>query len=85
MSLKRIDNQTLASGSYDGYVKLWNYISWSFIAQLYTGSAVRALEKLYNGDLACGLDNGVIQLWNLNTRVISKNLTSNNTIIPLFH
>jgi WD40 repeat protein len=78
-SLKVIDNQTLASGSSDGYVKFWNYFTLSFIDHIYTGSRVRALELLNNGELACGLDNGVIQLWDLNTRLISNNLTSNNS------
>ena len=85
LSLKRIDNATLASGSFDGYVKLWNYATSSFKAELHTGSAVRGLELLNNGMLACGLDNGVIQLWDLNSMVLLKNLTSNSnfTVISL--
>ena len=84
-ALKVIDNVTLASGFSDKYVKLWNYLSPSFIAQFYTGSEVRALELLYNDELACALSNGVIQLWDLSTRVISKNLSSNTVVLVKFY
>ena len=66
-SLTLVNATTLASGSADTSIKLWNLTNGKFLKNLNTSSCVLSL-KLVNGDgslLASGHSNGRIKIWNL--------------------
>jgi WD40 repeat protein len=68
------DGDTLASGSFDGTIRLWDVIDPArprSLGQPLTGSTVAVTSVAFSPDghtLASGSDDGTIRLWNLNVQ-----------------
>ncbi len=59
------DHSYLASGSYDGYLNLWNaYSNWTLMFRLNNNGYCGALIQLPNGQLAAGSGNNT-NIWDL--------------------
>lgn len=65
-ALQIIDHTTLASGSDDGTIKIWNITTGSNLSTIDLGSSVHSLKLLPNGYFACGLESGDIFLLDKN-------------------
>ncbi|MBS0358175.1 MAG: ankyrin repeat domain-containing protein [Proteobacteria bacterium] len=77
-SLVELSNGNLASGGWDGNVKIWNTETGAFLKALNHcaggGQAVYSLVKLSNGNLASGGWDGNIKIWNTETGTCLKTL-----------
>jgi WD40 repeat protein len=61
--LVKIEEDILASGSYDGSIKVWNYTSGQLLQTLVCDTIVTDLVSLRNGHLA-SCSGRMIQIWN---------------------
>ena len=67
-SLEYIDEDFIASGSWDQTIQLWSISTGQTRGKINTGVGVDSLQLLSNGFyLAAGLSNGQIQIFNINT------------------
>ena len=77
-SLEQIDDQTMASGSFDGTIHIWNVNTTSQIKIIETGSPVYSLSLLSKDLLAAGLENGFIQFLNLTNGDLVKTFSDSS-------
>jgi len=74
--LAELPDGTLASGSWDCTVRLWNVDTRTCVATLAGHSdGIRALAVLPDGRLASGADDGTVRLWDVGTRTCVNTMT----------
>lgn len=61
------DDQILASGGYNGSVKLWKMSNWELIGTLSTSGTVTGLSFSPDGSILAGTDYEVVTLWSTRT------------------
>src|SRR5205809_497169 len=57
------DSKTLATGSIDNMIKLWNVATWEEMTTFPGPGGVHALAFGPDGTLAAGYSNGTVHLW----------------------
>lgn len=77
--MKLINESVLASGSNDGYIKIWSYLTGVCLRSINVVYKVNALELLNSGYLAAATDNGTISIWNINTGAQIANISAHST------
>ncbi|MDB9444228.1 hypothetical protein PN497_23160 [Sphaerospermopsis kisseleviana CS-549] len=76
------DGQTLASGSYDKTIKLWD-VKTGNLLQTLTGHSLRVDSVAYSPDgqtLVSGSDDKTIKLWNVRTGTLLQTITDSNRV-----
>ena len=76
-ALKLINSTTLASGSDDNSIKIWDLTSLQCLNTIIVDcppTFVLAFEVLINGNIVAGLENGKISIWDPNTGVLVQSL-----------
>ena len=70
------DGKTIASGCYDGTIRLWDIGTGIHKTRLTTYKvSVNSVAFSPNGPLACGSDDGTVRLWDAHTGEHKKTLT----------
>jgi len=65
----------MASGSYDGYIRVWNTDSWSLVKKFYAHSeAIKSVSFSQNGLLASGSSDCSIKIYKTQTWELIKEL-----------
>ena len=81
--LKRLSDSSLASGSTDSQVHVWDFSTGNVLILANHTSTVNSLELLTNGLLLSGSNDGTVKVWNTTNGYLVKTLSIGASVLSL--